>query len=93
MCGCPDTHCLFYVRRATPSRRLTKEEKSYVKEAQDQETRVAKFESEGKEEWEVKKQVCVGEVWIYIYKSASAVTLQVVHASSRWHAHIHLSSS
>lgn len=34
-----------------------KEEKSYVKEAEDQEARVAKFESEGKEEWEVKKQV------------------------------------
>lgn len=37
--------------------RLVKEEKSYIKEAEDQEARVVKFESEGKEEWEIKKQV------------------------------------
>lgn len=39
-----------------PVSSLVKEEKSYVKEAQEQEARVAKIESEGKEEWEVKKQ-------------------------------------
>ncbi|PWN90189.1 tubulin binding cofactor A [Acaromyces ingoldii] len=37
-------------------KRLVKEEKSYVKEAQEQEARVAKTEADGKEEWEVKKQ-------------------------------------
>ncbi|MCO5580075.1 hypothetical protein L7F22_033941 [Adiantum nelumboides] len=37
-------------------KRLVKEEKSYVKEAQEQEARVAKTEAEGREEWEVKKQ-------------------------------------
>ncbi|UZJ51274.1 hypothetical protein CBS101457_000594 [Exobasidium rhododendri] len=37
-------------------KRLTKEEKSYVKESEDQEARVARYESEGKDEWEVKKQ-------------------------------------
>ena len=42
------------------ARSLVKEEKSYIKEAEDQEARVATFESEGKEEWEVKKQVCNG---------------------------------
>lgn len=44
------------------ARSLVKEEKSYIKEAEDQEARVATFESEGKEEWEVKKQVCTGRL-------------------------------
>lgn len=36
---------------------LIKEQQSYVEEAEDQEKRVARFEEEGKDDWEIKQQV------------------------------------
>ena len=43
---CPLTRC-----------RLTKEEKTYVKEAEEQKQRVQKYIDDGKDEWHVNKQV------------------------------------